>query len=302
MDRLSVREIETGPLDPGARTANERFRVRWRRQLTWSIGAAVAVHAAAFAGAGRLTLSFPVLKLDTLVEVDGLQLLSFGDDATPAAMSLATPVGGIVEATSEDASPASTLGAGGSSMDDDALRAALGDRLQRRGGTRLARAPQSEGAPETREVVVHPDASPAGDGEDDDPAIGADDPTTAELSELPEPDSMSLDRLSGLEPELALMSASAWVLIRNQQEVEAYLRRGYRDGELDASEVGTVSVTLWIDRQGSVEWAEISKTSGYPKLDEYALALFNEVADFRAAREQGVSVSRSVTFSLNFPW
>jgi TonB family protein len=51
-----------------------------------------------------------------------------------------------------------------------------------------------------------------------------------------------------------------------------------------------------------VAWAEISKSSGREDLDELALALFNEVADFRPAREEGVSVSRSVTFALNFPW
>ena len=98
------------------------------------------------------------------------------------------------------------------------------------------------------------------------------------------------------------MTASAWVLIRNQEEVEAYLRRTYREGRLDPAVRGTVSITLWIDQQGAVEWAEVSQSSGRTDLDEVALALFNEVADFRAARDRGQTVSRSVTFSLNFPW
>jgi TonB family protein len=92
------------------------------------------------------------------------------------------------------------------------------------------------------------------------------------------------------------------VLIRNQAEVEAYLRRSYREGLLDEGAAGSVSITLWIDRRGSVEWAEISKSSGRSDLDEFTLALFNEVADFRAARERGLYISRSVTFSVNYPW
>jgi len=98
------------------------------------------------------------------------------------------------------------------------------------------------------------------------------------------------------------MTASAWVLIRNQTEVEAFLRRSSLSGRIDPAASGSVSVTLWIDRRGSVEWAEISQSSGRNDLDEFTLALFNEVAAFRAARERGVYVSRSVTFSVNYPW
>jgi TonB family protein len=135
----------------------------------------------------------------------------------------------------------------------------------------------------------------------DEPVIDTD-VTTVELADLPASDSIDLGRLTGLRPELAFMTASAWVLIRNQEEVEAYLRRTYREGYLDPAVSGTVSVTLWIDQQGTVEWAEVSQSSGRTDLDEFALALFNEVADFRAARDRGQTVSRSVTFSLNFPW
>lgn len=299
---MSVREMEAGPMGMGARTANERFRVGWHRQLGWSIGIAVALHAVAFAAARSVVLSYPIPDLDdALIETEGLLVLPF-DDGTGSGQVMASPaasVGGALDASDEDADPAATLGSGGSAMDDDALLAALGERMRRRGGARVTRVVEPVVEPEPDRTVGQ-DESDASEA-DSDPEIEAG-ASTADLAELPEPDTLSLDRLSDLEPQLALVSASAWVLIRNQQEVEAYLRRGYRDGELDAAEVGSVSVTLWIDRMGSVEWAEISKSSGYPNLDEYALALFNEVADFRAAREQGVSVSRSVTFSLNFPW
>jgi TonB family protein len=133
------------------------------------------------------------------------------------------------------------------------------------------------------------------------PSIGGE-ARTIDLAELPEPDSLDLSRLAALRPELAFMTASAWVLIRNQAEVEAFLKRSYSSGRLAPDASGSVSVTLWIDRRGSVEWAEVSKSSGRNDLDEFTLALFNEVAAFRAAREQGVYVSRSVTFSVNYPW
>ena len=95
---------------------------------------------------------------------------------------------------------------------------------------------------------------------------------------------------------------SAGVMLQNPTEVEAFMARTYRLGRLDPEVAGRVSVTLWIDRRGSVEWAEITESSGRPDLDELALALFNEVVAFRPARDNGVSVSRSVVFAVNFPW
>ena len=105
-----------------------------------------------------------------------------------------------------------------------------------------------------------------------------------------------------MRPELVLSDLSAWVLLRNPTEVEMFIRRIYRRGELDRSANGTVSVALWIDKRGSVEWAEISRSSGRSDVDQVALALFSEVVAFRAARVGGVPVSRSVIFSVRFPW
>ena len=75
-----------------------------------------------------------------------------------------------------------------------------------------------------------------------------------------------------------------------------------RRGWVAPEGTGRVGVTLWIDKRGSVEWAESAESSGRPDLDELALAPFNEVVAFRPARDNGVSVSRSVVFSINFPW
>jgi len=59
---------------------------------------------------------------------------------------------------------------------------------------------------------------------------------------------------------------------------------------------------VWIDDRGSVEWSEVSKSSGRVDMDEAALALFSDIASFRPARDQGVRVSMSVIFSVEFPW
>ena len=91
-----------------------------------------------------------------------------------------------------------------------------------------------------------------------------------------------------------------WLLIRNPTEVEDFMRlKVYRE---EATAQGEVGVTVWIDERGSVEWSEITRSSGHQELDETALALFNEVVSFRPARDQGVRVSMSVIFSVAFPW
>jgi TonB family protein len=123
-----------------------------------------------------------------------------------------------------------------------------------------------------------------------------------DFADLPDNDPMDLDRLTALRPELSLSMPSFWVLIRNPIEVEQFIQRSYRSGDLGRGVDGSVSVALWIDEQGSVEWAEISQSSGRPDLDRVALALFSEIAQFRPARDEGVAVPRSVIFSVRFPW
>jgi TonB family protein len=126
------------------------------------------------------------------------------------------------------------------------------------------------------------------------------------LAELAHADSLDveldLDRLTEIRPELAVMIPSMWVLLRNPTEVETFLRRSYGRWSLDRGEPGSVTVTVWIDTHGSVEWAEVSRSSGRSNLDEAALELFNEIVTFRPARHEGVSISGSATFALLFPW
>jgi TonB family protein len=157
-----------------------------------------------------------------------------------------------------------------------------------------------------RAEVVEADEEPAPEGsEQDSLSVGGIDSQDL-LAELAYGDSLDLaldlDRLTEIRPELAVLIPSMWILLRNPTEVEMFLRRSYGRWALDRSQPGSVTVTVWIDTRGSVEWAEVSRSSGRNELDEAALALFNEVVTFRPARHEGVSVSGSATFALLFPW
>jgi TonB family protein len=289
-------------LDLLSPSANERLRDAWQRQLRRSTALAVAAHAALLAFSFTWHLSYQPLEPLEADENRLLLLPGFGETAGPGTtLAVLDSLPGELTEVEAESEAGLTEGPVVTAVDLGDRWEALGERL--RGiGAPLPTLAEPEAAPPEEEVeeVADTEQGPATD-EEGAPSIGGDARTT-ELAELPEPDSLSLDRLSALRPELAFMTASAWVLIRNQAEVEAFLRRSYSSGRLDPDASGSVSVTLWIDRRGSVEWAEVSQSSGRDDLDEFTLALFNEIAAFRAAREQGVYVSRSVTFSVNYPW
>ena len=150
------------------------------------------------------------------------------------------------------------------------------------------------------EVTDGPDNDDTTD--DDEALVIGGEAATASLESLPDPEALDLDRLSALQPKLSLTSLSARVLVRNPQQVVDYMQRLSRQGDVRADLRGTVSVTLWIDRSGSVEWSELKESSGDQRMDELVLELFNEVVSFRPAREEGVPVARSVVFIIAFPW
>ena len=288
-------------LDLQTTSANERFRDAWRSHLHRSTAVAVGVHVALLALSFTWHVSYQSLEALQAEENRLLLLPGFGE-APSASGSVAVMDSLPGEITEVEAESEAGLEEGPvvDATDLGDRWEALGERLRGRGAPLPTLAEPEIAAIVEEEEVVEAEVQST-DADEGAPSIGGDARTT-ELAELPEPDSLSLDRLSSLRPELAFMTASAWVLIRNQAEIEAHLRRSYRNGRLDPGAAGSVSVTLWIDRRGSVEWAEVSESSGRLDLDEFTLALFNEVASFRAAREQGVYVSRSVTFSVNYPW
>ena len=294
-------------IDPVFRTptANQRFRARWDAHVRWATVAAVVLHAAVFAFSPTWTAEAigglgPLLDAQQVITLSPLEgPVAVADDIGMAAPPVPVPA-------ENDADRDGEVGGGGSEGVDDEEEAAmleawarLAQRTSRRGQlvAGLAMASGGSGMAFPRSEPEPPEEDEDGD---EDPDLDVEE-TSPDLN-LPEPDSLRLERLSGVSPELAVMATSAWVLIRNQTEIDAYMRRSYSEGRLDQSAEGSVSITLWIDRQGSVEWAEVTESSGDSQLDEFALALFNEVADFRAARERGETVSRSVTFLVNFPW
>lgn len=126
--------------------------------------------------------------------------------------------------------------------------------------------------------------------------------TAVELEGLAAADSLALDLLNALRPELVVLNPSTWILIRNPTDVENFMRlRASAMPDLSGGRRST-SVALWIDETGSVEWAEVSQSSGRTDLDELALELFSEVAAFRPARDRGVRVPTTAIFTVHFPW
>ena len=123
---------------------------------------------------------------------------------------------------------------------------------------------------------------------------------TSQLESLP----LDLSRLSTVSPELALGTAvQGWPLIRNPNQVVSFIRSGYdRARRADAPEAGRVTVAMWIDRNGSVEWAEVHESSGDVGLDEIALDVFSRVAEFRPVRSQGTSGTLAMLVSIRFPF
>ena len=187
---------------------------------------------------------------------------------------------------------------GGSALTGVAFSGGLYERLLGRGG----------GGPVPTIVEPEPVSAPLdlGDGSGDTEEEGeevrviVEDPTITDLALRLETSTLDLDRLTGVRPELALPGTTMWLLIRNPVEVQEFMRVSALRGAAEAE--GEVGVTVWIDERGSVEWSEITRSSGRQEMDEIALALFDEVVSFRPAQDRGVRVSMSVIFSVAFPW
>jgi TonB family protein len=292
--------LEAGLATPYSRmeSANDRFKAGWTRRVAWCTAAAVVAHASIMGLSPAWDASF--LTADPIppgfMELTWiLPIASAASSELPIVSSV--PAGSDPELTEEE--PGDEL-----AMIGDAPGEADPTNALREGPFgRRVRAPsvvEPEVEPEPELELAEQDPTP--DGEDGEETVIGGSASAAEFLSTLEGDDLDLDRLSSVRPELALMSPSAWLLIRNPAEVESFMRRTYQLGALDPDAAGVVSVTLWIDEKGSVEWAEISRSSGRSDLDEFALELFNEVIAFRPARERGVSMSTSAIFWVQFPW
>ena len=297
---MSTRSRELIPDEPRRKTANEEWKARWDDLLAGSIMFAVAAHAAAFA----FWPSWDTLDLSLDSDLELLEgemaWISFyttpssGGGGGVAAASLAL----IEEPDSLPPGAEAETTFGGSARTGVAFSEGLYGRLLGRGG------------PVPTIVEPGPASAPLdlGDGSADTPGedggrevrVIVEDPAITDLALRLETSTLDLERLTGVRPELALPGTTMWLLIRNPAEVQQFMRASALRGAAEAE--GQVGVTVWIDERGSVEWSEITRSSGRQEVDEIALSLFNDVVSFRPAQDRGVRVSMSVIFSVAFPW
>ena len=311
------------PHQPRLTTANEAWKAQWNDCLAWSTMLAVAVHAAAFAFSPGWD------PLDVWVERD-LELLGTGTswvslDAAPSSDGgggTAVASGAPLQLQEPDSLPAGVdAGAriGGPELATLAFSGGLRERLRGRGGPIPTIVEPDRGLDrESDRELALPPASPT---LDDDPPdalepdtheedrqgegirVIVESPTLADPAFRLETSTLNLSRMAGITPELFMPGTSAWLLIRNPADVEEYMKIvGYEQYMQGTAAQGLVNVAVWIDDRGSVEWSEVTKSSGRVDMDEAALALFSDIASFRPARDQGVRVSMSVIFSVEFPW
>ena len=272
--------------------ANQEWKAQWNTRMVWSTVAAVAVHAVIFAVGPNWEI--PPSQLEAELESADMAWISLF--AAPASGMGASPGAPPIAILPDSTASNPQVGEGGdggeTTMEDYSELVRL--RLLRRGAP-LPTIVEPEPEPES------PSADdPSGEGRQSTSIGGG--ASTADLAGLPEPTSLDLARLSSLRPDIVLAGAAAWVLVLNPGEIVRFMRESFSRQELGPGVRGSVSVVLFIDEQGSVEWAEINQSSGIPDVDEVVLQLFNEVVAFRPARDQGVPVPRSAVFSIPYPW
>lgn len=302
-----------GELRP--RSANDRMKERWGSRVAWSLILAVVLHAGVFALWPEWSLTDETL--DRLVEPTATGWLAAADVAPAGGDAGRAGAAGLLlserpdSAREEAGEPAAAddgdgpeptgAGRGGASAGG---AASLRDRLGEAGRAELA-ATASARARSPPPAAPEPDREPT--ERDSAESSGSSGPlggraTTAGTSETGREDSAYLERLSALEPEVTTGLGSSEVLLRNPSEVVRFKERAARRHPAVEDTETWVGVTVWIDHRGSVEWAEISESSGSEVLDRVTLTLFRDVVEFRPALEDGDRVPKSMIFFLLFPW
>jgi TonB family protein len=96
----------------------------------------------------------------------------------------------------------------------------------------------------------------------------------------------------------------SWPEIRNPRAMVRYLREQYNAIHDRIVPERFVSVAIWINDRGGVEWSEVRESSGDPNVDKIALSVVNEVMEFIPASREGAPVSVAVVLSIPFqvPW
>lgn len=309
----AVRPVGTRP-GRRSRSANDRMKAAWGRRVGWSMIAAVLVHLGVF-------LLLPDWAPDELPAYRAPRPLAMEGISSAA---LSSPGGGHVPppvpaGTRPDSTPEEgarrAAGAGAGSADGAGAETASrsGDLRERLTGaegptaevTRRRRASAADLAPAPAAADPEPDSSTeepqVGDEDDGATSIGGRADTATVASATGERRA-GLGRLRGLEADVTAGLGSASVLLQNHPEVAAFMRRAGRRNRAVSTVDTWVSITVWIDESGTVEWAEVSESSRRESLDEIALTLFEDIAEFAPAREGGERVPQTMIFQISFPW
>ena len=298
-----------------ATSANDRMKERWNRRLGWSLAWAVLLHAALF-------LLAPAWSILERPELDPPGELTSGAIAVtrllpaggvPGRIARGTPVAEPSDTAAEEAGSESAsaredgTGSAGARSGDDLTQDEFWDRLDGADGPALAlteppdepaAAPEPTPDPEPRDgESVGPRDGGTGEGL----SIGGR-AATVEVGAEGEGDSLGLGRLRSLEAEVVAGLGSAEILLRNPSEVSRFTRSAARRRPAVANTEAFVGVAVWVDRNGSVEWAEVSESTGHEVLDEVALTLFRDIVAFQPALEDGERVPKSMLFYILFPW
>lgn len=285
----------------GVPTANDRLKAGRSATLHRSILGSVLIHVAVILGWPETTL--PTLASGGGTESGHLQLISLGSLSTPGpARPIAPTV--VEDGDLDDPDPQDLGSEEGEDVTGEGGGAPEGWEGRSAELWRLAalRPTMAEPMPEARSEARSNSVAESGE----DPSDG-DDPEGLRIREgsedlafqrLSEEEMLSLERLSALRPELVLVSPSNWLVVRNPREVGDYLRDHFDYDGIDPETGGSLSVSLWVDERGSVEWAEINSSSGHAPIDASAIRLFEEVVAFRPAREDGARVPVAAIFWL----
>lgn len=275
-----------------------------------SLVVSVLLHVAVIAG--WPAVSIPALSGGAAVASGHLQVVSLGALTPPPAQPRLLPLPGDEDDEDEEDED----GAGGEAeepaprdLEDGAARVgADGGENEMSGLQRVAsvraRLADPAAAPEEPEEAAPSDSASA----DDDPSDGEDSEGlrirhgTDELDyeRLTDEEVLRLEELSALRPELVLFSPSSWLVVRNPDEVGSFLRARFDEADADTEVGGSLSVSLWVDERGSVEWAEINRSSGDGSIDASALELFRDVVAFRPARDGGMHTPVAAIFWLTW--
>jgi TonB family protein len=91
-----------------------------------------------------------------------------------------------------------------------------------------------------------------------------------------------------------------WPEILNPREMIRFLRTRYNPIHTHTEAERFVSVAIWINENGAVEWCDVHESSGHPVMDEIALTAVNKVLAFSPAQREGMPVAVAVVLSIPF--